>query len=433
MISIPHLLALIAACALLTHLFMPAVRKLGLALRLVDHPSWRRAHREAIPCSGGLAIYATVVIAAWALAFLVDLPFSAHSFVALGIAGFGTLVLGVLDDRFGLHAEKKLLGQIAVITLPMAAGLTLQRIALPGLGVIELGFFGGPLTLLWYLGFINSVNLIDGLDGLASGIVVLVLAAIGFTLLGSDPVGVLFVATLGGALLGFLRSNLSGRRIFLGDAGSMLLGLWLGGLILGLSAATPRLPLVGFIAMAVPILDTATTIVRRRRRGQSVFRADDEHLHHRLLRLGMTPRRATGALWFATLAAASLGMVLDGQTSVAILAVGALAAMGIELAYTLPRQGRPAAGEALSYLFGLRDHLEEDVPRRQLAEIIEMPRFAPQPWTAARGVEETAVPVHAEAPAALPTAPASGLMAAEAKEGSVAGEDVILALGEDNR
>ncbi len=422
------------ACALLTHLFMPAVRRLGLRLRLVDLPSWRRAHLEAIPCSGGLAIYATVVIAAWALAFLVDLPFSSHAFIALGIAGFGTLILGVLDDRFGLHAEKKLLGQIAVITLPMAAGLTLQRIALPGLGVIELGFFGGPLTLLWYLGFINSINLIDGLDGLAGGIVVLVLSAIGVSLFGSDPVGLLFVAILLGGVLGFLRSNLSRRRIFLGDAGSMLLGLWLGGLVLGLSAATPKLPVVAVLAMAVPILDTLTTIVRRRRRGLSVFRADDEHLHHRLLRLGMTPRRAAGTLWFATAAFASLGLVLDGFNSAGILAVGALSAMAIDLAYTLPRQGSPRAPEAIKYLLGMRDHLEGQMPRRQLAEIIEMPRFAPQPWTAARAEADAVDAVAAGDAESIPASAevaSRDLRAAEAKEGSGSGDDVILAIGED--
>ncbi len=432
MISFPHYLALIAATALLVHLFMPAVRRLGLAIGLVDHPSWRRAQREAVPCSGGLAIYAAVVIAAWSLAFFVDLPFSAHAFFALGLAGLGTLILGVLDDRFSLHAEKKLLGQIVVVTLPMAAGLTLRQISLPGVGTIELGLFSGPVTLFWYLGFINCVNLIDGLDGLAGGIVVVVLAAMGLSLFPADPVGMLFVGVFLGAVLGFLRSNLSHRRIFLGDAGSMLLGLWLAGLGLGLSHRTPSLPVVVVVAMAIPILDTLTTIVRRHRRGLSIFRADDEHLHHRLLRLGMSPRRATGALWFATVAFASLGEVVDGRQSAAILAVGALAGMAIELAYTLPREGRPTAMQAVSYLLGLRDRLEDGLSHRQLAEIIEIPRFSARAAAASErpSAAPAAPPVPEEAGAAA--SKDAGLKAATAREGGGAKDDVILALGDDN-
>ncbi len=419
MISIPHFLALIAACALLTHLLMPLVRRLGMSLGLVDHPSWRRSQREAVPCSGGLAIYASVVLTALALALLVDLPFSGHSFAALGLAGLGTLVLGVLDDRVGLHAEKKLLGQVAVVMLPMASGLTLHQISLPGLGTVELGLLGGPITLFWYLGFINSMNLIDGLDGLASGIGVIVLAGMGMALYPGDPVGMLFVGALLGGVLGFLRSNLSRSRIFLGDAGSMLLGLWLAGLAIGLSKSTPTLPLTAVIAMAVPILDTTTTIFRRRRRGVSIFRADDEHLHHRLLRLGMSPRRATTALWFASVAFASLALVVDGSANGSILALAALAATAVQVAYTLPRTGRPTAKEAIGYLLGAREYLVSEVSRRQLAEIIEMPRYSQQAWPR---------PTEAKSEK-LATAE---LLAAEAKEGGGSRDDVVLALGEEN-
>ncbi len=434
MISIPHLLALVAACALLSHLLMPLVRRLGMAMGLVDHPSWRRSQREAVPCSGGLAIYASVVLTAWVLAFFVDLPFSAHSFAALGLAGLGTLVLGVLDDRFGLHAEKKLLGQVAVVMLPMASGLTLHQISLPFLGTVELGLLGGPFTLFWYLGFINSMNLIDGLDGLASGIGIIVLAGMGMAIYPTDPVGLLFVGAMLGGVLGFLRSNLSYPRIFLGDAGSMLLGLWLAGLAIGLSQTTPSLPLIAVVAMAIPILDTATTIFRRRRRGVSIFRADDEHLHHRLLRLGMSPRRATSALWFASLAFAGFAVFIGGQANASILALGALAAMAVEIAYTLPRTGRPTAREAIEYLLGAREYFVSEVSRRQLAEIIEMPRYSQQQWARPEVLGASASRTSPSRAAEAPTQEmaSADLIAAEAKEGGASHDDVVLALGDEN-
>ena len=254
----------------------------------------------------------------------------------------------------------------------------------------------------------------------------------GLTLYPADPVGMLFVGVFVGAVLGFLRSNLSHRRIFLGDAGSMLLGLWLAGLSLGLGVRTPSLPLVVVVAMAIPILDTATTIWRRRRRGLSIFRADDEHLHHRLLRLGMSPGRATATLWFTTVAFASLGTVIDGRQSGAILAVGALVAMAIELAYTLPREGRPRPAEAIAYLLGLRDQLGDGVTHRQLAEIIEMPRFSSRP--AATGEKRGGV--NMPAASAAPSSPQpdeAALKAAKATEGGAAKDDVVLALGDENQ
>lgn len=412
------LLALGAGVA--THLLMPVVRRLAAAWGLVDHPSWRRNQKAAVPCSGGIAIYLAVAAGAVLLASQVGLPFAERSLWALGISGLGIIVLGVVDDRFGLHAEKKLLGQILIVSLPMASGLNLESIPVPFLGSVQLGLFAGPVTLFWYLGFINSINLIDGLDGLAAGIVCGVLGALLVVLHPGDPTGSLWTLLFLGSVAGFLRNNLSQRRIFLGDAGSMLLGLWLAGWTLGLSPRTPAVPVMAIAAMAVPILDTTTTILRRRRRGISVFRADAEHLHHRLLRLGSTPRRAVASLWFVTLAAASIGATVTGTPGAGILALGAVAAAAIDLAYMLPASGRPTASDALLYLVGFRSSV---VPAEGdgLAEVIEM-----QPYQRGRRGVANEDPVPGPEPA-----PES----AEAKVGA-AGEgadDVILALPEKPR
>lgn len=376
-------LAALGALAL-TRLLMPAARRAGLAWGLVDHPSWRRRQKAAVPCSGGLAIYGAGVVVAAILVSAVGPAFEVPALLALGIAGFGTVLLGVVDDRFGLHAEKKLLGQVIVVSLPMAAGLTLQRIAIPFAGTLELGVFAGPVTLFWYLGFINSINLIDGLDGLAGGIVAVVLGALFVAIVGVDPVGAVWIAALLGAVTGFLRDNLSRERIFLGDAGSMLLGLWLAGLALGLSGARPELPLLAACAMAVPALDTATTILRRWRRGVSMFRPDAEHLHHRLLQLGTPPLRATLVLWSLSVAAAAFGIALFGTLSAALVALSALSAAAIQLAYTLERDQHPRPSRVLTYLLGAHPTLHPIDPAERLAEVIEMERYRERPPLPAR-------------------------------------------------
>ncbi|HEX9641431.1 MAG TPA: MraY family glycosyltransferase [Candidatus Krumholzibacteria bacterium] len=404
--------------ALFTHALIPLARRVAHARGLVDHPSWRRNQTEAVPCSGGLAIYAAVFGAAIVLGFTVGLPFEARAVAALGLAGLGTLLLGVVDDRFGLHAEKKLLGQIVVVSLPMAGGLLLERVTILGLGTVELGLLSGPVTLFWYLGFINSINLIDGLDGLAGGVSAVVLAAVAAMLVGVDPVGCLWILACLGAVLGFLRNNLSSNRIFLGDAGSMLLGLWLGGLILGQQTSTPQVLWMALSAMAIPILDTVTTIMRRSRRGVSVFRADDEHIHHRLLRLGITPRRSVAVLLFLTLGAASTGAMFLGYPEAALLALGGFASAAVELAYRLPREGTPSVADAVLYLLGANVLVDESFGAEtgHLAEVIEI-----QPYR----LQLTAEPELAKHTVRDQPQPVS-----KAAEGGGT-DDVVLALGEE--
>jgi UDP-GlcNAc:undecaprenyl-phosphate GlcNAc-1-phosphate transferase len=417
--ELPALALTALATLVATRLLMPAARHLGLAWGLVDHPSWRRRHKEAIPCSGGLAIYVVCVVAAAVLWLTVGPAFDGRAILALGVAGLAVLVLGVVDDRFGLHAEKKLLGQALVATIPMAAGLTLDALWLPGLGVVSLGPTAGAVTLLWYLGFINSINLIDGLDGLAGGIVMLVLASVFVGVVGRDPVGMVWTVALFGAVAGFLRDNLSSQRIFLGDAGSMLLGLWLAGLSLGLGSQSTAVPWLALCAMAVPVLDTGSTILRRWRRGTSVFRPDAEHLHHRLLEVGVTPVRATVVLWSVSAAAAAAGLTGAVHWSASIIVVAGLAMAVIELAYTLDRNDDPSMTQVLGYVFGVRRHLDAvHEVTSHLAEVIDIEHWRPRHEPLAKPEPEP------EAPAT--TKPA----AAEAAAGQEKA-DVVLALPED--
>ena len=287
---------------IMSWLVQPHFRNLGFLTEIVDHPGYRRPHREPVPRTGGMAIFISFFCALFFLEKVIlrtELPWSWLS-ILIG-AGLAILALGVGDDRFDIHAEKKLYGQLAVILLLMVFGQRLDFVVIPLVGKIGLGGWAWPFTLFWYLGFINSMNLIDGLDGLASGISILAtLTLVTISLVVGDMYSMLFAATLCGATVAFFYWNMSSRKIFLGDSGSMWMGLVLGSLIMNLGQkAGLSLPLM-LAPMVVPIWDTGTTIIRRYRNRTSIFQADDFHLHHRLLRLGFSPRGVVLCLLLVT-------------------------------------------------------------------------------------------------------------------------------------
>jgi UDP-GlcNAc:undecaprenyl-phosphate GlcNAc-1-phosphate transferase len=287
---------------LLSWLVQPHFRNLGFLTEIVDHPGYRRPHREPVPRTGGMAIFISFFCALYFLEHVVlDTPLPWSWLGILIGAGLAILALGVGDDRFGIHAENKLYGQLVVIIGLMLFGQRLDTVVLPLIGEIHLGGWAWPITLFWYLGFINSMNLIDGLDGLASGISCLAsVALVVLSLAVGEYYSMLFAATLGGATLAFTYWNISKRKIFLGDSGSMWMGLVLASLILNLSQKVGISLPVLLAPMIVPIWDTGTTIIRRCRKRTSIFQADDYHLHHRLVRLGFSPGGAVMCLLLIT-------------------------------------------------------------------------------------------------------------------------------------
>jgi UDP-GlcNAc:undecaprenyl-phosphate/decaprenyl-phosphate GlcNAc-1-phosphate transferase len=373
------LLAAVTALVL-SWLVQPHFRSLGFLTGIVDHPGYRRSHRKPVPRTGGMAIFISFFVTLYILdTFVLQDPLPWTWLGALGGAGLGIMALGVGDDRFHIHAEKKLYGQLIVILGLMIVGERLEEVTLPLIGTIALGGWAWPVTLLWYLGFVNSMNLIDGLDGLASGVglvVSITIAVVAFAL--SDYYSLLFSSALGGAIIAFIYWNMSSRKIFLGDSGSMWLGLALGGLLMHL-AQHRGVPLLLLLApMLVPIWDTGTTIIRRYRKRTSIFEADDYHLHHRMVRLGFSPIMTVILLMLTSIGAVLFA--LSDFMNLAWLGLPAMACWMWPLSIWSNRRNRQEGDLELDFfsemlfVVGL-DDLAESVARperRQVAEIIDI-------------------------------------------------------------
>jgi UDP-GlcNAc:undecaprenyl-phosphate GlcNAc-1-phosphate transferase len=277
----------------------PIVRHYAYRLELLDMPGGRKVHQVPVPRLGGVAM--TLAFAAGVgFAALVASELGSAAFLRLSLApailgGVALLlVMGVVDDIRGMPAFAKLAGQVAVAVVVALLGLRLERLAFPW-GSIELGPLAVPLTVAWVVGVINAVNLIDGLDGLATAVVLTVLGAFGLlaALDGVDPTLPIIAATVGAAV-GFLAYNLHPATIIMGDTGSMFLGFMVAaiGISLTQDGTNPVHPWVPMVALGVPIIDTIWAIVRRTARGEPFFVADRGHVHHQLLRRGLSQRDA---------------------------------------------------------------------------------------------------------------------------------------------
>ena len=277
----------------------PIIRHYAYRLELLDMPGGRKVHQVPVPRLGGIAM--TLAFAAGVgFAGLVASELGSAAFLRLSLApallgGVGLLLLvGVVDDIRGMPPLAKLAGQVAVALLAAVMGLRLDRLVFPW-GAAELGPLAIPLTVAWIVGVMNAVNLIDGLDGLAAAVALTVLGAFGLLAVvdGVDPTQPIIAATVGAAL-GFLAYNLHPATIIMGDTGSMFLGFMVAaiGISLTQDAVRPVAPWVPIIALGVPLIDTAWAVVRRTARGEPFFVADRGHVHHQLLRRGLTQRDA---------------------------------------------------------------------------------------------------------------------------------------------
>jgi UDP-GlcNAc:undecaprenyl-phosphate GlcNAc-1-phosphate transferase len=296
--------------------------------------SSRKVHSAPIPRIGGVAIVVAFFVPLVGL-FVYHNDVSAlflrdpSRVVGLFVGGLAIAALGFFDDLHGAGARLKFAVQLAVGLLVFALGYRIEVLANPFGEPFSLGVLSLPFSLLWFVGIVNAMNLIDGLDGLAGGIAAIVVGltfAVAFNR--PDVLLCLFMAALGGALVGFLLYNFNPATIFMGDTGSMFLGFVLAVTTVASSqkSSTAVAMLVPIIGLGLPIADTLLAMLRRALRGRPLFSADREHIHHKLLALGFTHRQAVLALYCVclvlALAAFAVSFANSRDTAIVLLLLG---------------------------------------------------------------------------------------------------------------
>lgn len=329
----------------------PLARRIGL----VDNPDkLRKLHTKAVPLVGGISFFLAVLIAAptiiflghWAGDFFLscdnaidrlipwDLPtlsighlraIDAFELGGLVLASFVLLAVGVADDWFGIRGRQKLLGQIVAVTVLLIFGYHFESVQIYGFQ-ISFGVFAGILIYGWVLAAINSVNLLDGADGIATTIGIIMSVAMGVMMVSQgDGIDAVIMFSIAGALLAFLTFNFPPAKVYLGDAGSMLIGFLLAAM--AIRSTFKQNSLYAFMApvtlLTIPFIDTAAAIIRRRMTGRSIFAVDRGHIHHELLKQGYSP--IASIVWvalFCTITAAGGTLALiQRQAEIAVIAI----------------------------------------------------------------------------------------------------------------
>ena len=311
----PYSLQLAIAAAIVAWALTPAARALAIRLGAIDRPDERRIHTVPTPRFGGLAIAAAVLGLAWLARTLPGpaITLDPRPLLGLTLASVPILALGMVDDRNGVPPWGKLVVQTCAALTLTVFGYGVPVLTDPFGPPVALGVLNAPFTVLWVLVVTNAVNLIDGLDGLASGMVVIACAALWLAArLHGDFYVMFFASLLIGANAGFLRWNFPPARVFMGDTGSQFLGLTLAAVSLlenrkGTAAVTLLLPLV---ALALPLADTVVALARRLAHRKPVFVGDTQHLHHQFLQAGLPARAALFWLWLLCAVFAALAVAL---------------------------------------------------------------------------------------------------------------------------
>jgi len=335
----------------------PLVIRLAAQLGALDLPGGRKTHESPMPRIGGLAVFlgflAGLTFAAFATGNLTTFPQPGVYWRGLAFAALALLLVGLIDDLWGLSFYWKFAAQILAATYIWSCGFRIESITHPLGGHLDLGLLSYPLTVLWIVGITNAVNLIDGLDGLAAGTALITSCAMVLIGITAGKLGVTAVSvTLAGSLLGFLRFNFNPARIFLGDSGSLFLDFVLAVTSIRGSQKGPAAVaiLVPLLVLGLPLMDTGLAVLRRMHRlvlrGQKtdnllhyvvrninhVFLPDRGHIHHLLLDVGMTHRRAVLLLYgvgsLFALAAFALVLTKSLWMGVLLLVVLALAMAG---------------------------------------------------------------------------------------------------------
>ncbi|MBO8171719.1 MAG: undecaprenyl/decaprenyl-phosphate alpha-N-acetylglucosaminyl 1-phosphate transferase [Bacillaceae bacterium] len=304
---------------ILVYLLIPVFRRGAVYVGMVDHPGGRKMHEKPVPLSGGVAIFAGIMLVLWGWTDESSLIY------VLATGGIPLVLAGIIDDWFKSKGKDfpaliKLLVQLSSGLVVYLGGVRLEGISnFLGLNRFPAEFIPFPgwlsllTTILWITAMINMINFLDGVDGLAGGVTVIsgmTLFLVAFVR-GQTEVAVLSAVVVGGSLA-FLRYNFYPATVFLGDAGSMFLGYILGFISLYGAVKSATLFTIGItvLALGVPVLDTMQVLITRFRQGVPVYRPDRQHMHHRLLKRGLNPKQTVYVLYLASLFFSILSLLL---------------------------------------------------------------------------------------------------------------------------
>ncbi|MFC6176604.1 glycosyltransferase family 4 protein [Companilactobacillus huachuanensis] len=312
----------------------PFVVKLAYILGAVDKPNARRVNIKPMPTMGGLAIFIAFNFSTFVL---LREQFPTHELFSVFLAECIIILTGIIDDIRELSPKAKLAGIFAAaLVIYFLAGIRMNEVTLPLIGSFELGWWSLPITIIWIIAITNAVNLIDGLDGLATGVSIIALFTMGvmayFFLNMTNVYVAIWIFAMVAALVGFLPHNFHPASIFLGDTGSLFIGFMMAVFSLkGLKNVTFITLLMPVVIMGVPITDTVYAILRRLLNKKPIMQADKHHLHHRLMQLGLSHRQTVLVIYGLSLVFAFISMLYPLSTlwGSVLLTVGVL--FGLEL------------------------------------------------------------------------------------------------------
>lgn len=286
----------------------------GKRFKILDKPHEKRGEDEKItpkimPRSGGISIFLSILI----LIIFLYLKNPSKQLLSILIGGSIIFFIGLIDDKYKLNAYVKLIFEIIAASIPIIYGIKVNFISNPQGGYIYLKELSIPFTLLWVVGITNSINIIDGLDGLASGVISIACVTLGFVSILKGQIVVASICfALSGICLGFLIFNFPPAKIYLGDSGALLLGFIIAEIAVwgALKTTTSVILLVAIISLGFPIIETITSIIRRLLKGKNIFEADMGHFHYKLLYLGLKDKEVIMLLYIITILFSILSIIL---------------------------------------------------------------------------------------------------------------------------
>ncbi|MEJ1295711.1 MraY family glycosyltransferase [Latilactobacillus sakei] len=322
------------ATMLVSAAITPLVRRLAFVLGAVDKPNARRVNKKAMPSMGGLAIFIAFNVGTF---ILLRGQFPTHELFSIFLAECIIIITGMIDDIKELSPKEKMLGILIVgLVIYFLAGVRMNILTIPLVGTFKLGWLSFPITIFWILAITNAVNLIDGLDGLATGVSIIALFTMGviaYFFLAITNVSVsIMIFCLVAALIGFLPHNFHPAKIFLGDTGALFIGFMIAVLSLkGLKNVTFITLLIPVIILGVPITDTVYAMLRRILNRKPISQADKHHLHHRLMQLGLSHRQTVLVIYGLALVFSLISLLYPLSTLWGSLALTIAVLFGLEL------------------------------------------------------------------------------------------------------